>query len=160
MRNDTWTHNWIYRRSMVWSHVISTTGSRKGRQMTKKEAISIFKNERGVKVFPINTKLSIKEYYYKREKAIDMAIEALQFQDIMINNPQTAKPTPVVCKNCQENNRPKGEWIVEHMGNGWNEWSVLKCPLCGAIIEDKQYHSWGYNYCPNCGKRIKGGDIE
>jgi hypothetical protein len=45
------------------------------------------------------------------EESANMAIEALQFQDIMINNPQTAKPTPVVCKNCQENNRPKGEWI-------------------------------------------------
>jgi rubrerythrin len=54
----------------------------------------------------------------------------------------------------------KGEWIKTMSGNGWNEWSVLKCPLCGAIIEDKQYHSWGYNYCPNCGKRIKGGDTE
>ena len=120
--------------------------------MTKKEAISIFKNERGVKVFPINTKLSIKEYYYKREKAIDMAIEALQFQDIMINNPQTAKPTPVVCKNCQENNRPKGEWIVEHMGNGWNEWSNLICPICGKKHKEVPYI---YSYCPKCGADMR-----
>ena len=36
------------------------------------------------------------------EEALNMAIEALQFQDIMINNPKTAKPTPEVCKNCME----------------------------------------------------------
>lgn len=26
----------------------------------------------------------------------------------------------------------QGEWIKTVDGNGWNEWYVLKCPLCGA----------------------------
>jgi hypothetical protein len=125
--------------------------------MTKKEAISIFKNERGVKVFPINTKLSIKEYYYKREKAIDMAIEALQFQDIMINNPQTAKPTPVVCKNCQENNRPKGKWIDIDI-----YYRMATCSHCHKVT---MFEKWGehikpYDFCPNCGADMRGGDTE
>lgn len=51
------------------------------------------------------------------------------------------------------------EWIKTVGGNGWNEWYVLKCPNCGATIEDKQYRSWEYNFCPNCGaKMCKGGE--
>ena len=42
-------------------------------------------------------------------QAYDMAIEALQFQDIMANNPKTAKPIPEVCKNCKENKQD--DWI-------------------------------------------------
>lgn len=53
-----------------------------------------------------------------------------------------------------------GEWIKTTSGNGWNEWYVLKCPLCDATIEDKQNRKWEYNYCPNCGARMKGGDSE
>ena len=53
--------------------------------------------------------------------------------------------------------RPKGEWIKTVDGNGWNDWYVLKCPFCGATIEDKNYRSWEYNYCPHCGNRVKGG---
>lgn len=54
----------------------------------------------------------------------------------------------------------QGEWIKTGGGNGWNEWWVFKCPFCGATIEDKQYRSWEYNFCPNCGARMKGADNE
>ena len=57
----------------------------------------------------------------------------------------------------------QGEWEKTTDGNGWNEWHVLKCPLCDATIEDKQNRKWEYNYCPNCGARMtpyKGGDEE
>lgn len=50
----------------------------------------------------------------------------------------------------------QGEWIKTVDGNGWNDWYVLKCPFCGATIEDKQYRSWEYNFCPNCGERVWG----
>lgn len=52
------------------------------------------------------------------------------------------------------------EWIKTIDGNGWNDWWVLKCPFCGATIEDKNYRSWEYNYCPHCGNRVKGDDNE
>ena len=52
----------------------------------------------------------------------------------------------------------QGEWIKTMDGNGWNEWYVLKCPFCGATIEDKNYRSWEYNFCPHCGNRVKGSD--
>ena len=40
------------------------------------------------------------------DEALDMAIEALQFQDIMENMPYTAKPTPEVCEKCKERREP------------------------------------------------------
>ena len=72
------------------------------------------------------------------------------------------------CKECKErlrNLRPSaeavnGEWIKTVDGNGWHEWWVFKCPFCGATIEDKQRRSWEYNFCPNCGARMKGGGSE
>ena len=66
-------------------------------------------------------------------EALNMAIEALQ-------------------------DRPEGEWTKTVDGNGWNEWWVFKCPLCGATIVDEQSRSWKYNFCPSCGARMKGGD--
>ena len=50
----------------------------------------------------------------------------------------------------------QGEWIKTVDGNGWNDWYVLKCPFCGATIEDKQCRLWEYNFCPHCGERVKG----
>lgn len=67
------------------------------------------------------------------------------------------------CDSCCVNNNHyepveavQGEWIKTVDGNGWNEWYVFKCPLCGATIEDKQYRSWEYNFCPNCGAHMRG----
>ena len=54
----------------------------------------------------------------------------------------------------------QGEWEKTTDGNGWNEWYVLKCPLCDATIEDKQNRKWEYNYCPSCGAKMKGADYE
>lgn len=56
----------------------------------------------------------------------------------------------------ESNEIAQREWIKTVDGNGWNEWYVLKCPFCGATIEDKHYHSWEYNFCPHCGERVKG----
>jgi rubrerythrin len=52
--------------------------------------------------------------------------------------------------------RPEGEWTKTVDGNGWNEWWVFKCPLCGATIVDEQSRSWKYNFCPSCGARMRG----
>jgi rubrerythrin len=65
------------------------------------------------------------------EEVYNMAIEALQ-------------------------DRPEGEWTKTVDGNGWNDWWVFKCPLCGATIVDEQSRSWKYNFCPSCGARMKG----
>lgn len=44
-----------------------------------------------------------------------------------------------------------GEWQEEIKGNGWNEWAVLTCDQCGAVIENPTFET---NYCPNCGARM------
>lgn len=46
-------------------------------------------------------------------EVLKMAIEALQFQDIMINNPKTAKPTPEVCKTCMDNKQDN--WVSDDL---------------------------------------------
>lgn len=45
-----------------------------------------------------------------------------------------------------------GEWLEEHSGNGWNEWTNYICSECNEKF-NKFYAS---NYCPNCGARMKG----
>ena len=50
--------------------------------------------------------------------------------------------------------RPTGEWQKEIKGNGWNEWAVLTCDQCGAVIKDPTFET---NYCPSCGAKM-GGD--
>ena len=66
------------------------------------------------------------------KEAINMAIEALS-KDTTIDDIQY-------------------EWIVEHGGNGWNDWCNLTCPKCGKKHEKVPYY---YNLCPNCGARMK-----
>lgn len=46
------------------------------------------------------------------------------------------------------------EWIIEHAGNGWNDWINLICPHCNTKYENvKWYSKW--NFCPCCGKKLK-----
>lgn len=46
------------------------------------------------------------------------------------------------------------EWIIEHSGNGWNDWINLICPHCNTkYFKITWYSDW--NYCPKCGKKLK-----
>lgn len=47
-----------------------------------------------------------------------------------------------------------GKWVVEHSGNGWNEWTNYTCSECNKKF-NKFYTS---NYCPNCGVKMKDGE--
>jgi hypothetical protein len=56
--------------------------------------------------------------------------------------------------------RPHGEW--EHWGSPFSDESevidTIVCSVCGArFIEPKDEPKGEYNYCPNCGARMKGG---
>ena len=50
--------------------------------------------------------------------------------------------------------RKRGRWKRRIVDGGWN--ANLICSECGytLMIED------GYNFCPNCGARMKGADNE
>ena len=43
----------------------------------------------------------------------------------------------------------EGEWE----GNG----HLKHCSVCGNVVNFNNVSSWLYNYCPNCGAKMKGG---
>lgn len=47
-----------------------------------------------------------------------------------------------------------GEWIGTEL-DGYFVSLVLKCSVCGCLVEDDE-PTW--NYCPNCGARMDGGE--
>ena len=55
----------------------------------------------------------------------------------------------------------QGEW--EHWGSPFSDESevidTIVCSVCGArFIEPKDEPKGEYNYCPNCGAKMKGGE--
>ena len=87
-----------------------------------------------------------------REEEIDILRSYLMFDK---SNMQIDMALNMAIDALQD--RQEGEWTKTVDGNGWNEWWVFKCPLCGATIVDEQSRSWKYNFCPSCGARMKGG---
>lgn len=54
--------------------------------------------------------------------------------------------------------RPQGEWIKFGLGRGTR---ILFCTNCERRIEvPLSQGDSNYNYCPNCGARMKGADDE
>ena len=68
-----------------------------------------------------------------------------------------------VLKNELSADRPQGEWIKDKSKNIWNMVvDCYKCSNCGkkAIDHSLILDTTGFNYCPNCGARMKGADDE
>lgn len=56
--------------------------------------------------------------------------------------------------------RPSGEWIGEADGyyNGELIYDTWYCSNCDYVVDDEEPPTW--NFCPNCGARMKGKDNE
>lgn len=59
------------------------------------------------------------------------------------------------CANCTDADRPQGEWKRRLVDNGFNaDWI---CSECGYRVKTDFV---SFNFCPNCGCRMKGADDE
>lgn len=85
------------------------------------------------------------------KKAINMAIEALSKDVVSREEYDKLLQEKINFANATIDNT-QYEWIVEHSGNGWDDWENLICPKCGEKHERVPYH---YNFCPDCGERMK-----
>lgn len=69
-------------------------------------------------------------------KSLDMAIEALEWKH--------------------------GEWLETSESIGWEEVGCAECSVCGKTLVLGDYTmddiKFNYNYCPNCGADMRGGD--
>ena len=60
--------------------------------------------------------------------------------------------------------RKKGKWVEVAVTDGYDKdgiktWiSVMQCDQCGFIVNAVEGHMAQYNYCPNCGAQMMGGE--
>lgn len=54
--------------------------------------------------------------------------------------------------------RPRGEWIEDYNGNGWNDYWDYTCSNCGKKYERADAILYKANFCPNCGADMRGVD--
>lgn len=87
-------------------------------------------------------------------EAIDMAIEALTqpivCKDSCIDDDHIYCSPKVAARVVEALSRT-GEWIWSDEDMSW------KCGNCGCVFEEIDWKP-EYNFCPNCGARMKGGD--
>jgi len=63
--------------------------------------------------------------------------------------------------------RAEGEWVEvvkrteQYDKEGRKSWAVIyQCPNCGFVLNAIENHILQYNYCPECGSKMKGADDE
>ena len=63
-------------------------------------------------------------------------------------------------QDIQSADRPQGEWIGEADGyaDGEPVYDIWYCSNCDYAVDDDEPPTW--NFCPNCGCRMKGADDE
>lgn len=88
--------------------------------------------------------------YIKRKTVIDLITRRYENPEICtqeINSIPAADVAPVV----------HGRW--EYIPQTLNTLSQLRCPFCGWWSLDPSIDGT-YNYCPNCGAKMDGGDTD
>lgn len=89
----------------------------------------------------------------KDYEAIDIAIQALETGEVYM----TGEDYNLYMEGYKAGKKdfaPKqGEWI--------NDFDRFSCPFCKMSIDNEVHYlypeGYGFNYCPNCGKKLKEG---
>lgn len=79
------------------------------------------------------------------------------FVEYIVNNMRIKLPAVNDRPACRHT--PKidpNKWLVEHTGNGWNDWINLTCPNCGFTMEKITRSVESYKCCPSCAKLLVG----
>ena len=129
--------------------------------MTREEAIQWLKAMKSAYALPIET-----------YEALDMAIEALS-QPIVVKcyeidndrvycSPEMAdKIYKALHEDTNVQNMHRGEWIDKEIPcNPYPPVFCVECSECGYRVGRETFQENTFNYCPNCGARMKGGDSE
>jgi len=74
------------------------------------------------------------------------AIEVITYSNL---NALTEKERVLLIQAIPSADRPRGEWIGNNLDGTFKVWD---CSECGIHMETR------WNYCPNCGARMKGAD--
>jgi hypothetical protein len=80
-------------------------------------------------------------------------IEAFKGREFLIHDVYTAT---AIIRSVPSADRPQGEWLKFGLGRGTR---ILFCTNCERRIEvPLSQGDSNYDFCPNCGARMKGAD--
>ena len=68
---------------------------------------------------------------------------------LVANSINNILPILVDIKNKGYRKQSEGEWIGKGMAH---------CSECGNVVNFRNASRWLYNFCPNCGAKMKGGE--
>ena len=54
--------------------------------------------------------------------------------------------------------REKGEWDDSGRYKFANGGKAIRCPICGACLNEEEYDLYVWNFCPNCGADMRKGE--
>lgn len=92
----------------------------------------------------------------------------------MVSTPLQVEALELAIKALEEQDRPTGEWIIKaedyykainERGGGVDENTPyfvddIACPKCLAMFSTIDNETERFNYCPNCGAKMRGGQDE
>lgn len=87
----------------------------------------------------------MKEQIEKMAKDVAMSISWCDEEILTIDCLETA----TLLYNAGYRKQSEGEWV--------GTYNLRHCSKCGNVVNFNNVSSWLYNYCPNCGAKMKGG---
>ena len=105
----------------------------------------------------INPTIDVSEDAISREWVKGIC-EAMLDEEMLGHMLGYIEDAPSVVPSCQKNRqveRAEGEWIYTSDRSGYIGNPFEQCSICGV-----EYEQAPFNYCPNCGAKMKGTDDE